>query len=94
MLRVQPFLCARFGKGYQLKIKTDPGDDTIAMLKKFIIDSFQECILKEEYNGEMTFQVGSQPCRLRTCYKLLKARIFISKNIFNYIILYIYISPL
>eukprot|EP00047_Mylnosiga_fluctuans_P017548 m.62444 g.62444 ORF g.62444 m.62444 type:complete len:913 (+) comp7137_c2_seq4:3-2741(+) len=52
-------LKSRFGRGYQLKIKTDPRG-RLPELKAFVASSFAHCNLKEEYNGELTYQIEQE----------------------------------
>ncbi len=50
-------LMGRFGKGYQLKIKTDPATEEGERVYDYVLEKFPNCVLKEAYAGEMTFQV-------------------------------------
>ena len=53
-------MLGRFGRGYQLKVRTEASKESPSNIKHFIASSFQSCVLKEEYNGELTYQVRSR----------------------------------
>ncbi len=50
-------MTCRFGRGYQLKVKCSTNPTTIDGVKQFAATTFEGAVLKEEYNGELTFQV-------------------------------------
>jgi hypothetical protein len=55
------FVTDRFGRGYQLKVKCSTDPLTIDGVKQFAVKTFEGAVLKEECNGELTFQVRLIP---------------------------------
>eukprot|EP00048_Salpingoeca_helianthica_P013325 m.199375 g.199375 ORF g.199375 m.199375 type:complete len:1762 (-) comp15490_c4_seq21:19-5304(-) len=50
----------RFGRGFQLKLKVKHERDNINAVKAFVGSAFTSPVLKEEYNGEVTYQVDRE----------------------------------
>lgn len=50
----------RYGQGYQLKFKANVKNGNVDALKNFVASTFTQPVLKEEYSGEVTYQVDHE----------------------------------